>query len=271
MRLQLTASACALLLLLALTPNQAWTADAGAKNIGFVLDVSGRCFLNGAAQPLEIGQRLPGGAVIRFSPHYSDTDQIEIALRDGSKRSVHCTEPHACDSPIRLPVSSENNHVMQTILDSLLPEGRQYVVPITRGLRQPRELVLEVGYDGVDLSPLFTDEREGNYNLVLEPVSSWRAPRRAPGPISVPVSWRPGAPLRVQFTARPGLYEATVPDLGIDEDWVLIAGTADYSRDTADMQEATSLTRQWGLSEADRHGFLRMYLASLASQQNAAP
>jgi hypothetical protein len=261
--------ACGLFLVVSLT-GLSHNADAAAKNIGFVLDVSGQCFLNGAARPLEAGQRLPAGAVLRFPTHYASSDYVNIALRDGTKFAVHCDEPSKCDSPIRLPAASEGNHIMQTILDSLLPQGRQYVVPITRGLRPPRELVLEFAAGEVDVSPLFADEREGVYDLVLDPISTPAAPA-ASSSITLSVAWGPGHSPKVAAPGlRAGLFEASVPQLQMDQVWVLIAPSADYRRDADDLDDAARLARGWQLGPADLHGFLRTYLASLASQSSGA-
>jgi hypothetical protein len=259
-----------LLLLLTMTASPAWGADAVPRNVGFVLDLSGQCFENGSTRPLEVGQRLLTGATLQFPAQYKSTDYVEIALRDGTKLSVHCSELRRCDSPIRIPGTTESNSIMRTVLDSLLPQDRQYVVPITRGLRPPRELVLELADGEVDLGPLFRDVGEGIYELVLDPVS-FSAEATASSPITLSVSWGPDHPSRLAVPALvPGLFEASVEKLQMDEVWVLIAPSADYGRDASDLKDAAQLARGWKLSPAELHGFLRTYLAGLASKANRA-
>jgi len=264
-----TKFSCSLLVLLAVTTNVAWSADTGPRNIGFVLDLSGQCFQTGSARPLEVGQRLPAGAILHFPTDHKSTDYVEIALRDGTKLSVHCSERRRCDSPISIPGATEGNSVMQTILDSLLPQDRQYVVPITRGLRPPRELILEFVDGEVDLGPLFEDVGEGVYELVLDPISI-SAEMTASTPITLSISWGPGHPSQVAAPSlRPGLFEASVQSLQLDEVWVLVAPAIDYRRDASDLEDAAQLAQGWQLSPADLHGFLRTYLASLASKANS--
>jgi hypothetical protein len=261
---------CAILVLLAVTASPTWGADAAPRNIGFVLDVSGQCFQNASTYPLQVGQRLPAGATLHFPAQYKSTDYVEIALRDGTKLSVHCSEPRRCESPIHIPGATEGNSVMQTILDSLLPQDRQYVVPITRGLRPPRELVLEFVDGEVDLGPLFEDVDEGVYELVLDPISI-SAETTASTPITLSVSWIPDHPSQVAAASlRPGLFEASVQSLQLDEVWVLVAPATDYRRDASDLEDAAQLAGGWQLSPANLHGFLRTYLASLASKANSA-
>ena len=159
---------------------------------------------------------------------------------------------------------------MQTVLDSLLPQDRQYVVPITRGLRPPRELVLELSDGQIDLGPLFRDVDEGVYDLVLDPISI-SAETTASSPITLSVSWVPNQPSRVAAPSlRPGLFEASVQSLQLEEVWVLVAPPTDYRRDASDLEDAAQLTQGWQLSPADLHGFLRTYLASLASKASSA-
>jgi hypothetical protein len=265
-----TKFSCGLLLLLAVTASSVWGADAAPRNVGFVLDLSGQCFQSGSTRPIEVGQRLLTGATLHFPAQYKSTDYVEIALRDGTKLSVRCSELRRCDSPIRIPGATEGNSVMQTILDSLLPQDRQYVVPITRGLRPPRELVLEFADGEVDLGPLFEGVGEGVYELVLDPIST-SAARTAASPITVSVSWGPDHPSRVAVPRLgPGLFEASVQKLQMDEVWVLVAPPADYRRDATDLEDAARLARGWQLSASNLHGFLRTYLASLASKANSA-
>ena len=257
------------LLLLAVTASPAWSADAAPRNVGFVLDLSGQCFQDGSTRPLEVGQRLPAGATLHFPAQYKSTDYVEIALRDGTKLSVHCSEPRRCDSPIKIPGTTEGNSTMQTILDSLLPQDRQYVVPITRGLRPPRELVLEFADGEVDLGPLFEDVRQGVYELELDPISI-SADSTASSPITLSVSWGPDHQSRAAVPGLvPGLFEASVEKLQMDEVWVLIASSADYRRDASDLEDAARLARGWQLSPSEVHSFLRTYLASLASEANS--
>ena len=259
-----------LLFLIAVIAIPAGNADAAPKNVGFVLDVSRDCFLNGSRRPIEVGQRLPAGATLHFPVHYQSTDYVEIALRDGTKLSVHCSEPHKCDSPLRLPGATEGNAIMRNILDALLPQERLYVVPISRGLRPPRELVLEMADGEVDIGPLFKDAGAGEYELVLNPIST-SAEQTTSSPITVSVSCGPGHRSRIAAPGlRLGLFEASVPTLQLNEVSVLIAPAADYRRDASDLEEAARLARQWQLSPADLHGFLRIYLASLASKANSS-
>jgi hypothetical protein len=261
---------CVFLLLFVVTASCAWSADSTPRNGGFVLDLSGQCFQNGSNRPLEVGQRLSTGATLHFPAQYKNTDYVEIALRDGTELSVHCSEPRRCDAPIRIPGTTEGNSIMQTVLDSLLPQDRQYVVPITRGVRPPRELVLEFADGEVDLGPLFEDVGDGVYELVLEPVSTSAVPT-ASSVFTVPVSWGPGHPSRVAVPGlEPGLFEVGVEKLQMNEVWVLIAPSSDYRRDASDLEDATRLARAWQLSPSDLHGFLRTYLASLASRVNRA-
>jgi hypothetical protein len=261
---------CGLLFLLAVSASTAWSADSATRNVGFILDLSGQCFQNGSIHALEVGQRLSAGAILHFPSGYKSTDFVEVALRDGTKFSAHCSEPRRCDSPIRIPATSEDSSIMRTVLDSLLPQDRQYVVPITRGSRSPRELVLEFADGGVNLGPLFEDVSEGVYELVLDPVST-SADSTASSPITVSVSLRPDHPSPATAPGLvPGLFEASVEKLQMDEVWVLIAPSADYGRDASDLKDAAQLARGWQLSPADLHGFLRTYLAGLASKANRA-
>ena len=266
----LTRFSCGLLLLLALTASTAWSADSAPRNVGFVLDLSGQCFENGSTRQLEVGQRLLTGATLKFPAQYKSTDYVEIALRDGTKLSVHCSELRRCDSPIRIPGTTEGNSIMRTVLDSLLPQDRQYVVPITRGLRPPRELVLNLADGEVDLGSLFEGVSEGVYELVLDPVAT-SADSTASSPITLSVSWGPDHQSRAAVPGLvPGLFEASVEKLQMDEVWVLIASSADYRRDASDLQDAVRLANGWQLSPSDLHAFLRTYLASLASKASSA-
>ena len=259
-----------LLLLLAVTTSNARSADSAPRNVGFVLDLSGQCFQNASTDPLQVGQRLPAGATLHFPANYKSTDYVDIALRDGTKLSVHCSEARRCDSPIQIPGATDGNSVMQTVLDSLLPQDRQYVVPITRGLRPPRELVLEFADGEVDLGPLFEDVGEGVYELVLDPISI-STETTASTPITLSVSWGPDHPSQVAAPIlRPGLFEASVQSLQLDEVWVLVAPATEYRRDASDLEDAAQLAGGWQLSPANLHGFLRTYLASLASKANSA-
>jgi hypothetical protein len=103
---------CGLLLLLAVTASSAWSADAAPRNVGFVLDLSGQCFRDGSRHPLEVGQRLPAGATLHFSSGYKSADFVEVALRDGTKLSGHCSDLRRCDCSVRIPRTTEDSSIM---------------------------------------------------------------------------------------------------------------------------------------------------------------
>jgi hypothetical protein len=258
-----TKIALGILSLLGLTMRIAWSAE---NYVGFVLDVTGECYLGRSNESLEVGQGIPAGSIVHFPPQHGSSNHVEIALRDGTKISVHCDEAVGCDTPIRATENSVRNPIIQAILDSILPQQRKYVIPITRGIRPPREVILKLTNCQIDPSPIFENAKQGEYELELNPIPL-AGVSGSSSSITISVAWSPeNLSLLNEPRLRTGLFEASVPQAQIDEVWVLIATPADFKNYTKRLEEARQLTRRWQLGIADQHEFLRTYLVSLASK-----
>jgi hypothetical protein len=259
-----TEIACALCLMIVLAASSACTKDGGPKYVGFVLDVSGPCALE-SGQRIQAGQRILAGATLHFQPHHSSADFVEIALGDGTKLSLHCSEPRACDSPIHLPTEVQTNNIMRTILDSVLPQGVVYETPISRGAS--REIVLQFSQGLVDFRPLLGDAPQGVYTLVIDRVGTKPAEPVHGEPLIVSLTWVAGGTALVKMPGlQPGLFEVTIPNLQMDNVWALIVPAEEYVHDKQALQDASDLAQHSGVTGRSLETFLRTYLASLATR-----
>lgn len=55
-----------------------------------------KCFQNGSSRPVELGQRLPTGAVLHFPADHKSIDYVEIALRNGMTRLTPTFSERQC-------------------------------------------------------------------------------------------------------------------------------------------------------------------------------
>ena len=263
-RATVTVPGCALCLMtILLMASSSCTKKAGPKYIGFVVDVSGPCALE-SGQQVQVGQRVAAGATLRFQPEHSRADFVEIAVRDGTTLSVHCSESRACDSPIRLPTGVQTNSIMRTILDSALPEGVVYVNPMSRGAS--KDIVLEFSQGQVDFGPLLVDAPTGVYTLVVDRIRTDIGEPVGGAPITVSLTWMAGS-TRVNVQGlQPGLFEITIPNLQMDNAWALVVPSEAYLSDRQSLQHASDMARHWDITGRGLETFLRTYLASLATR-----
>ena len=243
-----------------------WASDRKGDFVGFVLDVSGTCISNNSENPIQVGERLREGTTLSFQGPRKATDHFDIAMADGTMYSLRCDPIWACNSPIRLPNVAKGNSVMRTILESVLPHSGDYVVPISRDL-QPPETVVSLDDGKLDLTPLLRHAPGGSYTVVFSPVPSTL---RATTETTTTASITRTKELPLEFSIpdlRAGLYIVSIPELGVNDAWTLIAPYGDYNRDTQALQEASEQDQRWQIGGTGRYVFLRTFLACLAAKQ----
>ncbi|HWP47232.1 MAG TPA: hypothetical protein VNM22_08740 [Candidatus Limnocylindrales bacterium] len=90
-----------------------------SKDVGFVLDIDGKWFLDGKLpQRILRGQSLPAKGTIRIQLPKAKSNKIEIILLNGERISRRCNKPEACNQPILLPevIKSKSSPVDRVVV-----------------------------------------------------------------------------------------------------------------------------------------------------------
>ena len=245
-----------------------------ADDAGFVLNVQGTWLINGSDTKLENFRRVPPGSVIVFGGEYVPSyDEIEIALTNGTLVERQCRSADECDQPIKIIAGHEQDDpVMIRLLGPSLDDFHDYVTAISRGLTEPKEVVLKLDKGTLDVRPLLEGEPAGSYVLEFKRRS---AAHRPVAPFfELPIVWDPKAPAAAKSAqtseAIPGVFAVKYgPDYEEEEARALIVPGRNYEFAQEQFQQARKLAESCvGTSpESLRllHRFLRLDLWSLAS------
>jgi hypothetical protein len=239
--------------------------------VGRVIEIRGDWTLNNG-QRLSRWQGVPAGGVIRISSPRT-SDRITIDAGGEIIASRICSQPGACNRPIRLPHhASASPSLWNTITGWLFGNSDRYARQGSRGGRNNLlEAVALLKDEGLDLSAMFQEMPEGKYDLVIRMLP--RDGRKRLGPI--PVEWDPDNPsaVSVPTVLTPGLYRfvlsSDADDLSFERDaWALVSTPENYEKVAASFDEAKEITKQWGdqVEPETISSFLRAYLDYLSTQ-----
>jgi hypothetical protein len=252
--------------------------------VGHVLDIEGEWLLDGRTnQALGKGEELQGGGVIRI---HSPSSYAFIIVRYADNQIVkrYCRNRGECDQPILLPRSVQQP---SSFLGSIVARGmamfrRDPVSPSVNAGRSAdgtlREAVLQIKDGQIDLSNVFSEMKNGAYDVRLERRMSDGTALAgvASQPMQMQVKWDSGkATTTPAMNLQPGLYELTIlekrggeykPTLATA--WFLAGNPEQYAQTVVQFSEAARLTATWkkDVSEATARSFLRAFLIDLASE-----
>ncbi|MGB8511036.1 MAG: hypothetical protein WCD76_21880 [Pyrinomonadaceae bacterium] len=253
------------------------------QQVGYVLEINGKWFLDGNAQ-LAKGRVLPAGGTISAQSPTGD-DYIVIVNLSGRRIIARrtCRDSDECNHPIKLPrtVASEPstmNVFMSSLMNLLGGEPDRYAIGTKRGGDLP-DAVVQLKDGALDLRPLFESKGKGTYYLRLRAIPREGKPSggKWTGPLTL--NWEQTKPATVSASGlQPGLYELALLDRDGDDylpsgasAWVLAGKPEEYGKMAASFQEAVALTRMWGadVTAEGVRGFLRAQLDRLATKSPA--
>lgn len=237
------------------------------RDVGFVVNLEGRWFLNNSSRQLSPGSPLQAGVIRADKPGAGDF--IEIASLSGRIiRRLNCFTDD-CSQPITL--NADESDVLslwfKTLMEILNRDPKRYEVATTRGEGELRESVVKVVGSQADLSSVLASMRRDTYLLRFD---SHREGGRVIGPARV--DWEPNrlATVTVKGLA-PGLYVVRQLDVHGKprepgtEAWVLFANPERFDNIFCEFRDAFVLTGVWDRSvrESTKRRSLRVALTKL--------
>lgn len=253
-------------------------AQARAQDVGYVLDISGDWYLNGATR-LARTARLPANGVIRAGAQSEVSNFIVVANRSGAiiaRRA--CNKPGECDSQITLPPASEPSvarRLFETVADWWNGNTEKYVTAAPKG-DDINEAVVKLENNVLNLEPVFKNMEGGTYHLRFEPLAQGGTAASSPAAV-LPFKWEPGQATSLGACGlKPDMYRLSLLAPGDDdfnetgmEAWVLVTSAERYDSAAKQFGEAMSLAQQWGnqVKPNTVRSFLRANLDLLATQQ----
>jgi len=253
-----------------------------AEDAGFVLNVQGAWFINGSDTNLKLFERVPPGSVIMFGgEHAAPYGEIEIALTNGKLSERHCKNDDECDQPIKINPSHEQaDPVMIRLLGPSLDDFHDYVTAISRGLTEPKEVVLKLDKGTLDVLPLLEGKPAGAYVLEFKRHSA--AHRPVASFFELPIVWDPKSPAAAKSAqtseAIPGVFAVKYgPGYEEEEARALIVPRRNYEFAQEQFLQARKLAESWAGTSPESlrllHRFLRLdlwYLASSTAEKQKA-
>lgn len=239
-------------------------------NIGVVLDVTGDWVLfeeGKAVGNIQKGQAVTEGSTAR--PR-SDEGGIVILLNNDSVIKCEVGNLRECRQPLTLHGKPSRLGRFWASVSHFLFKP-EFVGALTRAVGQdgPREAVLSLDGEQVDVGPSFKTMPPGRYSLRFVPLKPG-ATRK--GHASVVFNWEPNAPSKISVPGlTQGLYRMLLLDEKKDnepsslEAWVLVSGVKQFQITSPKFREAQTWSEGWSTGAAQDAGrtFLRAYLSYL--------
>lgn len=253
------------------------------QRVGYVLQMEGTWMLDGASQPLGMGQALPGGALL-LNAAPRDEDNIVVAdlkgeiiktVRCKSGACKECHESAGCHDPIRpLPDAEDKTTMFGTMLDAVLElftgKPDRYSIHRVRGSESAgrRDGVARLDGSTVDVSYFMEGQEGGPYELQFVSLARMSGNGKAWNSNPININWNPGenAPL-VLKGIQPGLYRLSFERKGAQVSaWVLLCDSDTYPSAAASFEEFAKQMNMWGdgVTQDTKKSYQRAYLDYLA-------
>jgi len=242
---------------------------APGTDVGFVFDVRGDWVFAVDQRPINPGDGVAAGVVVKQSPPVSADNRLIIALRSGELLTITDAQ---FDIPEKLDSAPQNRFWS-------LAKARYHSSFVTAQSRGDGDAPLRDGVlvweDGkLQLAPTLDKVPDGDYELTLRPVADVLN-NGAPEEIKLGTfTWRAASPSAVKIDTLPsGIYALDVkkPARGdeapFEQSAVVVIGSPSQAKAlTEEYRNAVQLTEGWG-DQAPRDSvrqFLRSTLAGLA-------
>lgn len=247
------------------------------EEIGFVDEVVGTWLVAGDTVRLARAVHLGDEFVLESATPRPQV--LSVVLYDG-QRLEHVCHSLSCDNPFSpgdhyrpQSLSDDLSRVFAAVAGVFRSAGASREVElIGRGVRGPREAVVELSNERLDLTPFLGNLPKGSYALVIT---------RLVRPVAhneLELDWDPDAPREsgsVEASSfGTGLHEIAIEPTSTEvrtpptSYWVLLADSGSYSLLADDFEKARGLVEAWELppNSSPVREFLRAYLKFLSDR-----
>lgn len=252
------------------------------QKAGFVLEIHGKWSDGDAQGFLQLGQLLPGEAILS-NPSPAADDRIVVAnLRGDIIKTVRCkegvcrecTESGGCYDPIHpLPKSTGSAGTISTlfsaVLDLFAEKPERYSIHRVRGADSEvtQSEVVRLEANAVDLVSLFERKEKGRYEVQFVSISERVKSGAKPHSFESAINWNPGeSATLVLHGIVPGLYQVFLNHGSLTTTgWILLCAGADYQHAADSFEEFVRQTDRWGnnVTPATRQVYQRAFLEYL--------
>jgi hypothetical protein len=238
-------------------------------HIGYVLEVEGDWSLNGSAESLTPGKKLPAAGAIRLR---SNSSRAAISIADMNGKiiiSKNCAA-QSCARAFTLPRQSSANVLgfFSSWMEWFFGSPAKYSAHRIRGGEISDGVLLT--HDGkIDFTPVLATRGEVYLrwrDVTKNDAGEWSKE------VKVEKSENGFAPLKTS-DLKPGLYEVDLLRKSVGEiyepistAWILVRDSSDYQKSLASFRRAVELTKNWDgkLKPETTRTFLQAYLDQLA-------